>query len=254
MKIAFPTDEHIPFQDDKARQLALKIVSEFQPDLRIAGSDALDFYGISHFDHNPKRISSLQKELDLWKKAQREWKDAAPDARAVFLIGNHEDRLRKYLWKHPELAGLEALETKNLLSFEELGIEFKEGENANLEIVLDGLVIKHGNYIRKFSGYSAKAELDNERYAVSILTGHSHRGGSYYARTRDGLIQAHECFCLCSLEPEYTQHPDWHQGIVLASTNPLNIEMIPFFDFPVHAHGAGRRRKVAIWRGKEYSA
>ena len=33
MKIAFPTDEHFPFQDDQAREVAMMIVQDFDPDL-----------------------------------------------------------------------------------------------------------------------------------------------------------------------------------------------------------------------------
>jgi len=78
-KIAIPTDEHIPFQDDRARAVALKIVADYQPDIRIAGSDGVDFYMLSRFDKNPLRAAfGLQGEIDMWKASQREWRDAAP--------------------------------------------------------------------------------------------------------------------------------------------------------------------------------
>jgi len=251
LKIAFPTDMHVPFQDDAAVDLAMRIVSDFNPDLLVCGSDGVDFYAISKFDKNPDRKCGVQEEIDKWKELQKAWRDAAPNARRRFLVGNHEDRLRKYLWNHQELADLEALKLPNILGLESLGIEWewrKAEIDACQEIVVeDNLVIKHGQVIRKYSAYTAKAELENERYAISTLTGHSHRGGTTYAAVRGGMVQAHEGFCLCKLDPEYVRRPDWQQGIVLAevSRDTIAVEPVPFQTFS--------HRKVAFWRGKEYS-
>jgi hypothetical protein len=243
---------HIPFQDDAAISVALKIVSDFNPDLMTCGSDGLDFYGISSFDKNPERGKlNMQEEIDAWKAYQHSWKDAAPNARRRFLVGNHEDRLRRYLWRHPELADLDALKLPNVLGLESLGIEWEWKKNeldACQEIVIeDNLVIKHGQVIRKYAGYTARAELESERYGISTLTGHSHRGGSTYAAIRGGMVQAHEGFCLCRLDPEYVRRPDWQQGIVLAEVtrDTVSVETVPIMTI--------RCRKIAFWRGKEYT-
>jgi len=245
MKFAFPTDEHIPYQDDRARNLALKIVSDFNPDLMIAGSDGLDFYGISNFDKNPERIKlNLQYEIELWKAGQLEWRDAAPNAEAYFLMGNHEDRLRRYLWRHPEIAELEVMKLPNILDLASLGIRF---ENDGDEIDLGEIIIKHGRYVRKHSAISVRAEMEGEHFASSILMGHTHRGGTFYATSRNGVVEGHECFCLCSLNPDYVRRPNWQQGIVVGEifTGYAVIEPIVFRDV-----GPG---KIAVWRGKEYS-
>jgi hypothetical protein len=251
VRLAFPTDEHCPYQDDSARSVALQIVRDFNPNLRIAGSDGLDFYTVSHFDKDPARLKAggLQDEINVWQACQREWKDASPNAAVFFLVGNHEDRLRRYLWKHPELAGLEVLTLPVLLGFASLGIvwETAKGERANLELALYGkLVVKHGHYVRKHSAYSARAEAEAEAFAVSTISGHTHRGGTHYITHRGGVIQAQESFCLCRLEPEYVEHPNWQQGIVLAMVGPdfVSIEAIPFYR---------RQSKVqAVWREKHY--
>ena len=250
MKIAFPTDEHYPFQDERARSIALDIVRDFNPDVLISGSDGIDFYALSKFSKDPKRISSLQEDIDAWKVGQKEWKDAAPEATRIFLKGNHEDRLRKWLWAHPEAHSLDALKLSNLLGLDELGINYQDNgdsEWCNWELPIGNtLVVRHGELVRKGSGMSARAELEKERFSISVLTGHTHRGGSIFARTRLGVVQGHECFCLCGLEPEYVRHPDWQQGIVLAEVHEgsLTVEPIPFSNL--------RSIKHAIWRGKEY--
>ena len=251
MKLIFPTDEHYPFQDEKARAVALQIANDFDPDLRITGSDGLDFYAISRFDKDPRRIKAngLQDEIILWTKGQREWQEATPNANAWFLRSNHDDRLQKYLMRHPEMYDLKVLQLPVLLGLDALGIvwEHEKGENANYELLIENrLLIMHGEIVRKFSAYTAKAILDQEMNQISILSGHTHRGGSYFIQSRLGVIQAHECFCLCSLNPGYVRKPNWQQGIAMATVtkNCLAVEMVPF---------SHRGSKVyAQWRDKEY--
>ena len=144
--------------------MALQIVSDFHPDLLVVGSDGIDFCGISHFDRDPARVKEggLQSEIDAWKTNQREWADAAGEGLRWFIPGNHEDRLRKYLWRHPELYGLKALSLPKILELEELGIGYDESDEL---IVEDSLVIKHGQIVRSHSAMTARAELEGEKHA-----------------------------------------------------------------------------------------
>jgi len=244
MKVAFPTDEHFPFQDERARSVALQIVSDFKPDIRITGSDGMDFYSLSKFDKNPRRIKvDLQAEIDAWVMGQYEWIDATPGAEVYWIPGNHEDRLRRWLWSHPQFYGLDALKWENLLSFGQLGI--KEATDGAVDL-FGKLVIKHGSVVRKNAAYTAMAELNNEFFQISTLTGHTHRGGVTYATTRRGVVQGVECFSLCDQKPEYVKHPNWQQGIVLAEVTQESMAIEPVH-FDRHF---GKVR--AIWRGKEY--
>ena len=250
MKFALPSDEHHPYQDDRAIEVAMKIVSDFDPDLIMTGSDGMDFYQFSRFNQNPARMKiGFKEELDSWKRTQKMWIDAAPNAERFYIKGNHEDRLRKYIWKNAQLYGVEALELPMLLGFDELHIPYVSVYEDFYEKVIDNVVsIKHGQFARKFSAYSAKAEMENEKHSISTITFHTHRGGSFWSRTRHGIIQAHEGFCLCLMEPEYVHHPDWQQGIVVGEVvnGMLSVEPVLIVDY------AGQKR--AIWRGKEYTA
>jgi len=244
-KIAFPTDEHHPYQDNKAIEVALQIVADFNPDEIVVGSDGMDFYSVSKFSKDPDRLKGrkMQDEIDSWRAAQRKWLDAAPIAKRHYITGNHEDRLEKYLWDHPELHGLDALKLPNLLGFGDLGLTEIEDE-----IVFGNkLVIKHGSIVRKQSAYTARGELEGEMYSISTLTGHTHRGGTHMATSRSGVVQAVEGFCLCDMNPKYIKgRPNWQQGIVLATVSDIGVhfEPVPFF--------RKRNRVHAIWRGKEY--
>jgi len=248
MRVAFPTDEHYPFQDERARSVALQIVQDFDPHVRIAGSDGMDFYSISKYSKNPARMkgTNLQNEINKWQAGQREWMDAAPNAHGYFLIGNHEDRLRRYIWNHPEISDLEVLKLQNILELFKFDIYWSEAGSKELNLY-NKVVLKHGSYVRKNSAYTAKAELEKEHYSISVVAGHTHRGGTVYATTRHGLVIGQEAFCLCTLNPEYMDNPNWQQGIVLIDVdrNHLSIEPIP-----IHTTS---NKKTAVWRGKEYT-
>jgi hypothetical protein len=248
LKIAFPTDQHVPYEDREAVELAMKVIADFDPDEIIVGSDGLDFYAVSKFDKDPLRgdTTKIQYEIDRWEENQRAWMSAAPRARRRFLIGNHEERLQRYLWRNPEIADLRSLKLSKVLEFSDLEID---GEPEQEIVYFDKVMFRHGSVVRKGSAMSAKAELEQAKFAMSVNTGHTHRGGTHYSRTRAGIIQANECFCLCGLQPHYDPgFVDWQQGTVLTTVgyNFLFIEPIPF---------TRRFGKLeAVWRGKLYQA
>lgn len=243
----FITDTHDPFRDMKAHELMLLILADLKPHGITLGSDGIDCYSISQFDKNPTRLKArnLQEEIDTHIARTKEVIAAAPGATLTWIPGNHEDRLRCLLWKNEALAGLDVLTWPVLLQFKQLGITEADGGEHMLN---PRLVLKHGKLIRKDSAYSARAELDAEKYSITTLTGHTHRGGVYYARTRRGLVAAYECFCLCELEPEYVTRPNWQQGITVIwhsnEDNFFRVEPIPFIQ-------SGDRLR-AVFMGKEY--
>ena len=237
------SDLHIPYHDPFAWQLTLNIVKVVKPTkIHILG-DALDFYQFSAYDKDPERMKdgSFQEDLDQWFRMVRELQRAAPDECTYdFVPGNHEDRLRRYFMRNPELHSLRALELSSLMRLDELGIEYQAQE---IEIIPGLLFGKHGSVVRKDSAYSAKGELERERYAVSTITGHTHRLGTHYARTRARVVKAHENGCLCLLDPEYVVNPNWQQGIT-ATTHYggelFHVEDIPYFN-------SGEHIKAIVW-------
>jgi hypothetical protein len=252
-KVLFATDVHVPWHDPHAVELSMLIGEDYKPDLRVAGSDGLDFYKLSRFSKDPMRGKgvTLQDEIYQWQTMEQAWNDACPSATVRYLLGNHEIRLRKYIWDQaPELASLEGLSFENVLGLDALGIEYDDFsvETNNQEIMIGTLAIKHGSAARKHSGWSVKAELENEFYSVNVLVGHSHRAGQVFVTTRRGLVQGVEGFCLCDLHPSYIVggNPNWQQGITLANVteHTVDFELIPF----ERASGYVR----AFWRGKEY--
>lgn len=227
------SDLHIPYFDPFAWQLTLNIVKEVKPTkINILG-DALDFYQLSTFDKDPKQLENgrLQEDFDKWFYMATMLQSVAPETcEYTYLPGNHEDRLRRYLNRNPELYGLRALELPSLMRLDDLGIQFHESE---VEIVPNLLVGKHGDVVRKDSGFSAKGELEKEKYAISTITGHTHRLGTHYARTRTRVVKAHENGCLCLLNPEYVKNPNWQQGVTMVTHfggELFHVEDVPFLN------------------------
>jgi UDP-2,3-diacylglucosamine pyrophosphatase LpxH len=216
-------DVHVPYHDANAVKLAIKVLAWWQPSVHIANGDHLDCYNLSHYDKNPARVYRLQDEIDQWHvDVIAPLKAATKRARWIFLPGNHEDRLRKHLWRHPELFGVKALELPNLLELDRYGIEY-----AEQSVTFDGVLeVSHGTRVNKWAGASAKAEQELRRYSISTITGHVHRAGRFQTH---GVI-GQESPCLCSLEPEYLIRPDWVQGLTLFEIKDgrLHVEAVQF--------------------------
>lgn len=219
------SDLHVPYQDNYAVALALKVVQRVKPDAVNVLGDLCDFYKLSRFDKDPDAFD-LQTELD-------EGREFFGMLRRVhggtvrFLPGNHELRLHKYLNRNPELHGLDVLSLPTLLRVTEYGVDYYEHE---IEIVPGKLIAKHGDVVRKYAGYSAKAELERDGYGVSTITGHTHRLATIHSTYRGSTVVGIENGCLCDLEPEYVRNPNWQHGlsIVEVSDDVFNVTAVPF--------------------------
>lgn len=205
-------DTHNPFQDQRAIREVELFLAELQPSLVVYPGDLNDFYQISKFDKNPDRASHLQKDLDSTVNMFQRQRKLLPNARMVQLDGNHEDRLRRNLWgKNPAYASLKCLNIDKLYELSSNDIEHVDYEEG---ILINGnFMVTHGDLIRAHSGYTAKGMSD--KHGGSGIHGHSHRGGSSLKRNRFGIYGWWENYCLCSLEPDWVQNPNWQQGFSL---------------------------------------
>ena len=98
------SDLHIPFQDDRAVNIMLKIHQHCRPETVIINGDMLDFVELSTFTRDRLDDRPINKSIHdatkVIKKLQR-YSDV------IYQIGNHELRLKKYLLNNaPEIADL----------------------------------------------------------------------------------------------------------------------------------------------------
>jgi len=214
-QVVFLSDVHTPFEDKNARKSVRHFLMEQQPDHVVFGGDIIDFYSVSKFDKDPSRKFDLQDELLSGRMYLSAMKEAAgPQAKLHFLEGNHENRLVKYLMRHPELAGLEELKTPNLLHLPDMGISYTPYDKG---LELYDVLYKHGT---RANMHGAKAELDLEN--MTGVSGHLHRIMAFGKTDRNGPHMWYTSGCLLDIDQvDYitNQVPNWQNGFTVVETN-----------------------------------
>lgn len=206
----FLSDVHIPEQDAAAVAVALKLIAALQPTHVFLCGDIFDFYQLSRFDQDPGRMLKLQAELDELDVFLGDVRAAAgEEAEVVFIEGNHESRLTRWLWKHPEVCSLRSMQPEDLFGLRKHRIAWHQ---RGMPYMFHGIAVTHGSIVRKAAGQSAKGE--HEKYGTSGYSGHTHRVGTYRKRNLSGEYVWYEGGCLCDLAPKYVDGvADWHHAI-----------------------------------------
>ena len=242
-------DTHNPFQDQRALREVELFATEFQPDLALYPGDMNDFYQLSKFDRNPERANHLQSDLNSTASLFKRHRALMPNTRMIFLLGNHCDRLRRYLWSgSPALASLDCLTVEGLFKLKENEVEcidYEEGVLFNGNFMVD-----HGDLIRAHSSYTAKGMMD--KHGGSGMHGHTHRLGSHYKRNRFGVYGWWENGCLCDLNPDWIQNPNWQQGfsVVHFAKERFWVEQMQIinrkFMYGGKTYGSGGKKRVSV--------
>jgi predicted phosphodiesterase len=225
----FLSDIHYRYHDVAALRLVKAVMRDLVPDIVFLGGDILDHYALSKFARDPRRRLDLQDDLNHAKKELKAFRKLAPNARFLFLEGNHEYRLQRYLWsKAPEVSILDALTLPELLDLRRLGIEWlptgtiwRQGELHHI----------HGDEIG--GGSINPARTIFLKAPGNIIFGHYHKLQVHYHRTLSGSTSAAFANgCLCTLTPEYLVFPQWVQGFTLIRYGRgglFHIDQIPIF-------------------------
>lgn len=169
-------DSHHPYVDKKAWALLLKVAAWLKPHGIVVLGDFCDFYSVSSHSKSPDRARRLAWEVDATNQALDQL-DELGAKHKVFVEGNHEDRLLRYLKDAaPELFDLTDHEDKKLktLSVEAIFGLAKRGwthVRYKDDYRLGKLNITHD--VGTAGRYSVYRCLDT--YQKSNLTGHTHR-------------------------------------------------------------------------------
>jgi len=95
----------------------------WEPDTFVCLGDMADFYKISRFPKSPLREENFDAEVDSVNQGLDEIDSLSSLSRKIFIEGNHEHRLTRYLQeKAPELFSF--VNTQKLFKLEERGYEF----------------------------------------------------------------------------------------------------------------------------------
>lgn len=162
-KVLVCSDVHIPFQDDDAVSAFIAYSKKSKPDMIVLNGDILDMFMLSRFTKGEGR--NPYEEIQMCRRFLELIRDNNPDAQIIYVIGNHEMRLERYvLTKAPELASL----IEDVFSILKVS-DYKVRGCASLT-VNDNFVFKHGTLLGNKSGLSAIKEMENSY--MSGASGH----------------------------------------------------------------------------------
>jgi UDP-2,3-diacylglucosamine pyrophosphatase LpxH len=222
------SDMHIPYQDNKALDIMFKIQYQLRPKEVVITGDLFDFPKISRFKTDPldqeNFTTTMNSVVGLIKRLQKY-------SKVTLMYGNHEMRMRNYIWSEaPYLAG--EIDLKKFIETKlDKPITFVEGgEREAMLWYDDNILLGHFNKINMHSAYTAKNLCD--KYQCNLCQAHTHRQGIYYKRTFKGTMIGVENGCLCGMNPKYVVHPDWQQGFAIYQRygKSTNIELVQIRD------------------------
>jgi len=211
------SDVHFPYHDEEALGSAIQYGIQEQVNTILLNGDILDFYQLSRFDKDPSK-PKMKTELEQGRWFMKALRTAFPKARIYYKLGNHEDRLEKWLRiKAPEWIGMDEFELKMLLRFGENQIQLID---SSATIKAGNLNIIHGHeYLG--GGTVNRARNLYLKAKASTICGHFHRKSEFTTRDINNNIQgAWTTGCLCELYPEYMKgHSDWVHGFAVVKVN-----------------------------------
>ena len=189
-------DIHAPYYDDNLIKLVLKFARILKPDYLVNLGDSVDMPSISQFDRSPERYTNLGQDFKAGYEINGRFADAVKDAKRVYTKGNHCFRFEKYIMRHPEISGAIDFEAK--IGLKDFGYKIYEYGDFFKH---NDFLFTHGHIIRKHSGYTAKAMLDE--IGTSGISGHTHRASAFYKTDLGGEKVWVENGCLCDFDLAY---------------------------------------------------
>ncbi len=261
-----------PTHDEKCISILISMIKSIKPDIIVCVGDNLDLPEMGKYVTYPAYAQTTQASIDRATMFCAQMRNAAPDSRIVWLAGNHEERMPKYLVQNAGAAyGLRkgntpeswpVLSVPYLCRMDEYKIEYKPGYPAADFWINNKLRIIHGDRV-KSGGSTAHVYLNNEK--TSVIYGHIHRIETAF-KTREDFdgprtIMAASPGCLARIDGAIpstrggvdldgrplTRYENWQQGVGVVTYEDDNEHK---FSYEVATIYDG----WTMFRGKEYKA
>lgn len=228
-------DVHVPYQDDTAWGATLQAVREYRPHHVVLLGDFADFYSVSAHSRDPARATLLKDEVAEVNRQLDRLQKAAGKAKVVFIRGNHEFRLERYIRdKAPELFGL--------VDVAEL---FRLGKRGWEDVAyLDSYKLGHIRFTHELQMLGqGVARKSAQAVGACIISGHTHRAEqSYDSSLAEG--------------PRFGLTSGWLGSVELADYRHRNLAqrewMHGFSLVTMHDDGCGWARFVPVLAGGRY--
>jgi predicted phosphodiesterase len=221
-RILVINDTHIPYHYKKGLELAVEYGVKKEVDTIVLNGDFLDMYQISRFDRSPdKRPVSVEIQTGL--RVLEYIRKKYPDQNIVFVEGNHEERLSKYVNKNSELFGIPEIELRSLLKLDDFGIEFI---NEKRFLKAGELIICHGHELGLSTGGVNPARSTLLKTFSNCLFGHFHKTSEYITSKLDGsLLGCWSVGHLSDPHPKYMPVNMWNWGFAFVEVKGKEFEV-----------------------------
>ena len=162
-------DTHRPYHDRKAYDLMIKIAMDLPIDEIVLLGDYADFYCVSSHKKDPRIFKMLTEEVEDVLLGLDQLDKLFPHTKKIFIEGNHEFRLERYLVDSaPALFGVTSTEHLLKLNQRKDWKFIPYGPNQVYRILGSYLNARHEPL-----GNSAK--LSSQKSLCSLVYGHIHR-------------------------------------------------------------------------------
>ena len=222
-KIGVLSDIHIPYQDDRALNEALKILLYEKPDCIVINGDLLDFPGLSRYEQVPNfNKVTLKEQIELAVNLLERLRKEHPKADVFFIEGNHEFRFKSYPIKRaPELYDYMDLAVDlDLRGYKVKWVGTQEGAAkwTDTYITLGDLTIGHFDTVANPvipAGMTVRNIMQKKIKINNVIQSHIHRGAVLWDTNENGDTRfGAECPCLCK-NPSYMKNANWVRGMII---------------------------------------
>ena len=215
------SDIHGEFVDESAYAIALAYMKDYKPDKVVINGDLGDFYSISDFDKNPDRKTKLVDDKKVMREILYDIRKTAGKACEITLIeGNHENRLQKFLWRNPQLEGLDELYIPKLIGVKDFNVKYVGADREYWKKTMGHLNVGNATITHGDSRLNGVKGGQNASYNTAkqsgrdVIIGHTHRLKMNYFTNFNQSVVGIECGCLCQVPGT----ADWQQGFVTFET------------------------------------
>ena len=215
----FLYDVHIPHHDKDSLETAISFAkSNYMITRIVLGGDIMDCEALSKYDKSKETVKFLD-EVRETKEFLKNLRDTFKNAEIVYIIGNHEERLEKYIMKNaPELQGI-ADSLNNILSLDEYNIKIVDNRRMKSTTgsfyKINDFTILHGHEIG-ICPIVNPAHKFLEKAKDNIILGHIHSPDEKVITTISGdIIRCYSVGTLGKLYPMYKPFNSWGQGFAI---------------------------------------
>jgi len=244
-RVAILPDIHVPAHNKLVMFAVKKALKDYNPHILILIGDALDVFSLTKWPVPAGIRRDLNSELQQGRRLVDELARAAGCFWTFYIMGNHEDRIWRYLMDMaPHLASIVNVNTgEKILSVPSL-LGYKPGDPVTFIFdkagrggyggalyVNDDMEFHHGFIVRPTPGASPRA--DAQRTGRSTGTGHTHRAGMNAYQTMRGEVVSMEFGHLVDPDHSYLAYANilnnWHHdfGLGLVVDGKIHVEQSP---------------------------